>query len=779
MGILTNRQPMTTDDSYFYRRHRRVRRKQIFKRITVALALCALAIALFIFVSPFANSSQIASTNNLLMSNEQATRDQKIEENPLIHSPQLLFNHPNPALRAALPVDIEANIEVNGLIAHAEIKQIFINPHGLNLDGKYQFPLPENAAVKHLEVKVGDKLIIGEIMEKQAAKKVFEQAKRSGRKASLVEQQRPNLFSNKIANIPPQSTVVVTLKFVMPIEYAANHFSLRLPIAMTARYQPQKNQSNEFNAKLQAKVTSRYKNNRFVMPAERQSSAYLTSAFLYPEEQMTAKGRARVTIALNAGAPVANISSPSHQIKVNLATSANENENYLVALSERQGDHLSNKQGDRQQDNRNNNLSSNTNDSSKNLSASMPANKSFELNWQIQAIDQPRVSSFTEQINNEYFTLLTFFPPQAEKKPTLARDIIFIIDTSGSMQGHSMIQAKASLHQAMTTLTDKDSFNIIAFDDDAELLFSHTQMATYEKLQEALFFIESLSADGGTEMYRPLSQALVMKTNQHQTTKAIRQIVFVTDGAVTNEFELMKLLDGARGDYRLYTVGIGAAPNGYFMKKAAQFGRGSYVFIQNTQQVQSKMAELMLKISQPAVSNIQLMFDHQIHPHLEIFPANIPDLYYGDPIQIAVKSQLPLTSVQLEGLTADDTWYHQLIIDNNQSSTGISTLWARRKIEELVDSLVIGADKEQVKQAVIATSLAHQILSPYTSFIATEKEIVESYDKNLLAKHKPAATQRQAELMVAMPQTALGWQQQMLLALVLIIFSLMLIRYKP
>lgn len=746
MGILTNRQPMTTDDSYFYRRHRSVRRKKLFKRISFILALGAIALALTVFVVPLAYSSQVHVSNNLLMNTEEHLSNPNNVENPLVHSSQLLFDHLNPALRAALPIDIDAKIEINGLVAHAEIKQVFINPHDLVLNGKYQFPLPENAAVKHLEVQVGDKLIIGEIMEKRAAKKVFEQAKRAGRKASLVEQQRPNLFTNKIANIPPQSTVVVTLKFVMPIEYAAQTFSLRLPIAMTARYQPQQVNPSLNHFKVNTHSTNLINN-------QNQSPGYLTSSFIYPAKKVIAQSRAKIIVALDAGAPVAAIHSPSHQIKVSLANE--ENESYLIGLN-------NNKTDDMDENN-----------------SSTETNKSFELTWKLQPSTQTRVSSFTEKVADEYFTLLTFFPPQAEEKPKLARDIIFIIDTSGSMQGQSMQQAKASLHQAMTTLTNKDSFNIIAFDNDADLLFSDTQMATYENQQSALFFIESLAADGGTEMYSPLSQALVMKRNPKQAAKAIRQIVFITDGAVSNEFELMRLLDSARDDYRLYTVGIGAAPNGYFMKKAAQFGRGSYVFIQNTQQVQSKMAELMLKISQPAVTDIQLMFDHQIHPKLEVFPAKIPDLYYGDPIQVAVKSQLPLSSVQLQGLTANDTWYHQLIIDNNQESKGISTLWARRKIEDLLDSLVVGANKEQVKTDVISTSITHQTLSPYTSFIATEKETINDFNKSLLAKRKPIEAQQQAELLMAMPKTALGWQQQMLLALALIIFSLVVTRFKP
>lgn len=413
----------------------------------------------------------------------------------------------------------------------------------------------------------------------------------------------------------------------------------------------------------------------------------------------------------------------------------------------------------------------------------MVSNKSFTLSWQLLESSQPQVSSFTQEVSGEHYTLLTFFPPKTDTAQVIARDIIFIVDTSGSMQGGSMKQAKASLQLAVLQLNNKDSFNIIAFDDETELLFPITQMVSAENIKNALEFIEDLSADGGTEMYRPLSNSLMMKKNEMQSVKAIRQIVFITDGAVANEFELMQLLNTAQGSFRLYTVGIGAAPNGYFMKKAAQFGRGSYVFIQNQHEVQQKVSHFMTKISQPAISNIKLTFDSQVHQQVDVYPKKIPDLYFGEPLQIAIKSQLPITSVQLAGDTASTPWYQQLIINDSPSSKGISSLWARRKIESLLDSLVVGANKDKVKSQVIATSLNHQILSPYTSFIAVEKkpEISSLLTKNNLSdvnKSRSTATQAHESLLVAMPQTSIGWQLQFLIGIALLLLAKIMSRYE-
>lgn len=693
-------------DSYFYQQKRKKQRRKWFKYLLLFAFLATLIVA----IVPLTRANSFNAELN-----SQATSS---SESGLIQGPQLIFAHPDNSKHIALPLDITLNIEVNGLVAYAQIKQVFINPYNIELEGKYQFPLPENAAIKHLKVKVADKEIIGQIMEKKAAKAVYERAKKHGKKASLVQQQRPNLFTNNIANIPAQSTVVVTLDFIMPVTFNLNQLSLKLPLAMTARYHSENYQKS---------------------PAQQDTD------FIPLQAKVLANSQASINIVLNAGASVATITSNSHNIKTKALTG--DQASHLITLTEEQ----------------------------------TIANSDFELNWRLQPNQKPQVISFTEQIGSEYFTLLTFFPPSVDQTTPLARDIIFIIDTSGSMQGSSMVQAKASLQEAILKLNTKDSFNIIAFDDSVKLLFPDTNMASPRNIGQAQQFINNLQADGGTEMYRPLSQALVMAKAQQQTVKAIRQVIFITDGAVANEFELMQLLDGAQRNFRLFTVGIGAAPNGYFMKKAAQFGRGSYVFIKNNNEVQSQMSALMSKINHPAITNIDLMFDNQVHQEVDVYPKRIADLYIGEPLQIAIKSKLPITSVQVMGDSAESPWYQQVIIDDSHSSRGISTLWARRKIESLLDSLVTGADKDQVKSEVISTSITHQTLSPYTSFIAVEKPaellpLTAKNNENNAKRQMNTLAKAHKNLMVAMPRTALGWYQQLLFGLLIMLLAPLILR---
>ncbi|XQW83945.1 marine proteobacterial sortase target protein [Thalassotalea piscium] len=715
-------------DSYFYQQKRKKQRR---KWLNITLVLTFILV-LGVFIVPKAQSKNI---------DHQLTNETSIStEHSLIQGPQLLFNHPDHANRIAFPLDIKANIEINGLMAYAEITQVFINPYEIELEGKYQFPLPESAAIKHLKVKVGNKEIIGQIMEKHTAKAVYNRAKRQGKKASLVQQQRANLFTNNIANIPAKSTVVVTLSFIMPVSFFNDKLNINLPLAMTPRYRPFLYQNSPAEVTMSTATSKRNMSELASFSLSNDSFNHLSLNLNHPTDKVIAKSQASINIKLDGGVPISSITSASHEINTQALDS--EQSKYLITLTKVQ----------------------------------TQTNRNFNLTWQLESSQQPQVSSFTEQIDDDYYTLLTFFPPSAEQTTVFARDIIFIIDTSGSMQGGSMAQAKYGLEHAISLLNNQDSFNIIAFDDATNVLFHNTQMVTETSINKAHDFINNLQADGGTEMYRPLSQALVMARNSAQTTKAIRQVVFITDGAVANEFELMTLLNSAQSNFRLFTVGIGAAPNGYFMKKAAQFGRGSYVFIQNTNDVQKSISALMTKISQPAISNIQLMFDNQVQQQVDVYPKKLTDLYLGEPMQVAVKSKLPITSVQLTGDTATQPWYKQLVLDESQPSKGISTVWARHKIEDLLDGLVMGADKSQVKQQVISTSISHQIISPYTSFIAVEKQPDLS---TLTAAQKTKTTQldsaalakNQENLSVAMPKTALGWKQQFLFGLLLLLLA--------
>jgi len=624
--------------------------------------------------------------------------------------------------QSAIQLDSEASFDINGIIASVTVTQSFLNTGDELVNGLYTFPLPENSAVNYLKVQVGNREIEGKILEKHQAIKLFNQAKDSGKKASLVEQHRPNLFTNKIANINPNEQVTVTIKYVQHVDYSHGEFSLRFPMNITPRYQP--NIPSSLN--------------------ESQSIPALT------QSNNSNKSNISLRINLNAGMALAEIQSPSHLLKLNNNDLSGEPVKISVG-------HVH-----------------------------VPMNKDFVLQWRPKSSNTPKLSLYNQTLDGEEYTLAMLLPPiysplndNEQTVPAFARDITFIIDTSGSMQGESIKQAKQSLRFALNTLTTQDSFNIIAFESNSTNLFGQTEMATPENIRKAQRFINQLSADGGTEMYQPLSNALTMQQTPLQNKKAIKQILFITDGAVSNELSLFKLIKNTASLPRLFTVGIGSAPNGFFMRKAAQFGQGSYTFIGNVTEVEKNMSILLDKISRPALTNIDVRFNPLHVGNLEQYPKKTPDLYNNEPLILAFKTTQKPSSIQIFGDLAHKEWQQEVKLDSaktQEDNTGISSIWARAKIEDLLDGLVTGSKVEEVKKHVITTSIKHQVMSPYTSFIAVEKEIIETAEleeseREFLKKQSKLKSKNTLQASV-FPKTAVGWKAQFSLGLLLLALSI-------
>ena len=701
-------------------------------RLIPAITKWGLAVGFFSLLLLYVSNSQATDFNNFSTVDDVASGQLLFES-----TERLKTNKGEQKLyQPALLINSSADFNINGIIATVTVTQSFINTSNTTLNGMYTFPLPENSAVNFLKVQIGSRTIEGKITEKNEAKRLFEQASQQGKKASLVEQHRPNLFTNKIANIAPKEQITVTITYVQHVKYEKGQFSLRFPMTITPRYSPVINSDAK-----NSNTTTPSINNHLLVNA----LSHLASV---------QKNNIQLNINLNAGVLLNNITSPSHAITT--SQSSKNNQYYQVAVG----------------------------------NVEVPMDKDFILQWRPHPKSTPQLSIVHQSLNNETYALAMLIPPIINNKKNnsnneqpFARDITFIIDTSGSMQGASITQAKQSLRYALNTLNVQDSFNIIAFESTAKNLFASTMMATQQNKEKANNFITQLSADGGTEMYQPLSNALSMPQTNLQSASAIKQILFITDGAVSNEQALFKLISSATELPRLFTVGIGSAPNGYFMRKAAQFGQGSYTYIGNINDVEKKMSNLLSKISKPTLKNIKVKFNPTHVASLEQYPNRIPDLYADEPLIVAFKTSIMPSSIQFFGELANKPWQEQITlmpqenkaenkVDITIVNKGITSIWAHAKIEDLLDSVITGELLSDVKPLVISTSIKHQIMSPFTSFLAIETETVEpneaAFKQNLKKSQK-----KQSNAMIAtpFPKTAVGWLGQLLLGLIVFILS--------
>jgi Ca-activated chloride channel family protein len=298
------------------------------------------------------------------------------------------------------------------------------------------------------------------------------------------------------------------------------------------------------------------------------------------------------------------------------------------------------------------------------------------------------------------------------------------------MGGVSIEQARASVSRALQQLRPEDHFNIIEFNSTHHALYRQPMPATRHHIQRALDFVRKLHASGGTEMLPALQAALARPRrapDEFREQALLRQVIFITDGAVGNEVALFEEISASLGNSRLFTVGIGSAPNSWFMRRAAQAGRGTHTHIGDLNEVGQKMAQLFDQLARPAAVNLQVQWPAAV----EAWPQRVPDLYQGQPLLVAVNfgSSTPQGEVTVSGEINAQVWSVRLQLGSGADPAtatghrGVASLWARHKIAGLLDEKLAGRGEDAVRADVLAVALQHQLLSPYTSFVAVQEVV--------------------------------------------------------
>jgi Ca-activated chloride channel family protein len=315
----------------------------------------------------------------------------------------------------------------------------------------------------------------------------------------------------------------------------------------------------------------------------------------------------------------------------------------------------------------------------------------------------------------------TVDPDDVQRIP---KETVYILDRSGSMEGTSIIQAKKALQKAIDSLYPEDTFNIVSFSDNADILFPVCRPADEENIARAKRYVENVRAGGGTEMMTALRLAFVGDAQPGR----LRQVIFITDGNVGNENELFTYIKSNLADRRLFTVGIGSAPNSYFMTKAAEEGKGSFTFIGNLNEVEVKMSELFAKIENPMLKDIEVNWGN-FGP--EIYPPQIPDLYSGEPVVIAAMFGTDVPAVMnISGLKGSEKWSSKIDLLNASKGSGIAKLWANRKINFLMNEYSQSDNKAEIVQ----TALAYKLVTKFTSLVAVDITPVKPADEQSVTK---------------------------------------------
>ena len=561
-----------------------------------------------------------------------------------------------------LATDVE--LRVTGMVVRAVVRQQFTNPSTDWAEGVYVFPLPEDAAVDHLKMTVGERIIEGVIQERTAAKAAYTQARREGRRAGLVEQERPNVFTTSVANIPPGAAIGIEIQYQQAVRYDAGRFALRFPMVVGPRYIPGTPVPGSSGRGWSPDTDVVPDASRITPPVEHPSRGPINPVAL--------------RIELDPGVPLAGLQSPSHAIHTR-ALSAGR---YEIELQQ----------------------------------VSVPADRDFQLVWTPVAGAAPAAALLTEPMGDDVFALLMVMPPAetAVEGDRLPREVVFVLDHSGSMAGASIEQARAALTLALARLRPTDHFNVIRFNHRADALFAGARPADRANLDTARRYVDAIRADGGTEMLGALQRSL----EGSEQSGRLRQVIFLTDGAVGDEPRLFQAIRERLGDSRLFTIGIGSAPNSHFMREAARLGRGTFTHIGNPAEVREKMTGLFRKLESPALADVRLELPGA--PDAEILPAPIPDLYVGEPIVVAIRTRMLPAEAVVHGRFGSTPWQAQVPLHQAAPGAGLPAHWARARIATLLDQRRAGAPDDDIRHAVLDVALRHHLVSPYTSLVAVD-----------------------------------------------------------
>ncbi len=613
------------------------------------------------------------------------------------------------ASQHSLAINTQMQVNITGLVARISVDQVFRNNGRGWSEAIYRFPLPDGAAVDRMTVQVGSRVLVGEIQEKEDARRRYQQAKSSGKVATLLEQQRANQFETRLANIGPDEKITISISFLSRVDYRDGRFSLRIPMTFTPRW--------DMSAPA---IENGFYNETSPAPdsvsATARNDHYLS-----------------LNIDLRTGLKLASLESRYHDVDIH--PSLNGYNIYLADPDTR-------------------------------------SDRVFELNWTPDFGEVPESTLMTFDDGDAIYALLMLAPPLAEAISRQSREVVFIVDTSGSMEGISLIQAKAALRLGLAYLAEGDRFNLIHFNSDSHPLFQQSMPVYSSYLLEAEAFINGLEANGGTNM----APALDMALNLPPQAGLLRQVIFITDGSVGNEGELLLQIGEDLNGARLFTVSIGSAPNAWFMRKAAEVGRGSHTRIGQIDEVEESMSRLWTRIQTPAIQNICVDWGMDA----EYYPEIVPDLYAGEPLWLYARLPFPPVDVTLCGELEGRPWEQSGRILPGAGNENLATLWARSKIEALEDSRIFGENPGYIRETVTDIALDFGLLTPYTSMVAVDRtpsrpsgEALNGEEiPNLLPAGSSAST-------TTFSQTATGWVAQLILSFITLLVATGMLLLSP
>lgn len=595
-------------------------------------------------------------------------------------------------------VDIDATVV--GRVADVTITQRFVNSFPENLEAVYTFPVAASASVYSVEMKVGERVIKGKVEERSQARENYRLAIENGQRACLMEQERDEIFTVSVGNIPPEEEVSIEIKYSEALTfYEDGSTEIRLPLVVAPKYTPGEPVAREQVGNGVLLDTDR------VSDASRISPPRLVDSF-DPEVDLNvcvkiaapkngSRGRSALGLGLN------DLACSQYATRSSFDKTGTTGTKICLA--------------------RKNEL----------------MNRDFVLRW--QHADRVLTSQFLSHRTGQkgrYSGMLSILPPVQEKVHETGRDLVFLLDRSGSMHGEKMISAKRACKFLLSSLGPRDRFAINAFDHENDwfsepaLFEEKAKMcrATEEAVSAGLDFLTTVDAQGGTEIGR----ALIASCDRFEKLEDCKDpiVVLITDGHIGDESDVLKLVQQKVSNIRVFTVGIDSAVNYGFLERLARLSGGTSAFVNPGDELESTMRRIACNIGQPLIQEIKLEGINCRIEQSTIAPRMVPDLFSGRCADIFFqyeKTGSGKPRIEISGLFADGSQYKSEVDLESAKTEAISRLWARRVISDLEDEFRSGTgDREEIQNAIVALSVEHSILCRFTAFSVIDEEQIDT-----------------------------------------------------
>ena len=556
----------------------------------------------------------------------------------------------------------EVTAEVAGYIATVNVTQQFQNPFSEKIEASYVFPLPDNAAVNDFLMVIGERKIRGIIREREEAEKIYQAARAQGYVASLLTQERPNIFTQKVANIEPGKQIDVTIHYFNTLAYADGWYEFVFPMVVGPRFNPPGNTDGIGAA----------------APGKPGASGQKTEVpYLAPGER--SGHDIGLACRIDAGVKIEEIACRSHVIEKQQESP----EAVQVKLSARD---------------------------------SIP-NKDFVLRFRVAGA---RVKSSVLTQRDErggYFTLMLYPPESLKSLERSPMEMIFVLDCSGSMSGQPIAIAKDAVRRALRQLQANDTFQIINFSNNARKLGRDPVLATPANIRKGLAYLDSLNSEGGTMMIEGIKAALDFA---HDPSR-LRLVTFLTDGYIGNELEILGAIHDQLGASRIFSFGVGSSVNRFLLDRMAAIGKGAVAYIGLNDSAADVVDAFYQRISYPALTDLRI--DWGGMNVADIYPRVLPDLFVGRAVIVTGRYQgAGSTTLRISGRAAGQEQTLELSANLDgatDASAGIASVWARKKIEDLSNQMAHVASVE-LPDEIRRTALDYNLMSNFTAFVAVD-----------------------------------------------------------